>query len=88
MGPELIGSIFAGATGLLTVVFGYLLNRRKVETDHVARDVDAMHAEITELRERFNTALAHIYELRGAMSARGMPVPDMPDDLAARRRGA
>lgn len=86
MGPELIGSLFAGLTGLLTCVFGYLLNRRKVETDHVARDLDTLESEITELRDRFNAALAYVFELRGVMSAHSLPVPEMPDELKRRRK--
>ena len=86
MDPALIGSIFAGITGVLTVVTGYLLNRRKVETEHVANDVNELTAKLDDLRARLDAALSHIYELRGVMSARDLPVPAMPDELTARRR--
>lgn len=85
MDPALIGSIFAGITGLATVVTGYLINRQKVRTDLVASDIDQVEAELADLRERFDAALRHIYELRGAMTAAQMTVPELPDQLQARR---
>ena len=90
MDPALIGSIFAGITGLLTVITGYLLNCRKIETEHVADDVTTLNTELGDLRDRLDAALAHIYELRGVMTANHMPLPDLPDELTARRnrRGA
>lgn len=85
MDPALIGSIFAGITGLATVITGYLINRQKVRTDHVADEVGAVEAELVELRERFDAALRHIYELRAVMGANSLHVPDLPDELASRR---
>lgn len=88
MDPALIGSLFAGITGVLTVVTGYLLNRRKVETDAVVANVDDLTAEVDDLRTRYDAALSHIYQLRETMAAGGVPLPPIPDELTRRRRGA
>ncbi|MER7076644.1 hypothetical protein SAMN02982929_05294 [Saccharopolyspora kobensis] len=86
MDPALIGSIFAGITGLATVITGYLINRQKVRTDLVSADVGQVEAELADLRDRFEIALAHIYELRAAMGAHELHVPELPDELTLRRR--
>lgn len=90
MDPALIGAIFAGVTGVLTVITGYLLNRRKIETEAVADDVTTLNTELESLRTRLDAALAHIYELREDMARRGHEPPPIPDELTRRRdrRGA
>ena len=86
MDPALVGAVFAGITGVLTVVTGYLLNRRKIETAHVASDVTTLNTELDALRTRLDAALAHIYALREDMARHGHTPPDMPDELAYHRR--
>ncbi|PKW15914.1 hypothetical protein [Saccharopolyspora spinosa] len=85
MDPALIGSIFAGVTGVLTVLTGYALNKRKVETEQVSRDIGDLTSEVEDMRTRLDVALRHIYELRGVMTAAQIAVPELPDELQTRR---
>lgn len=81
MDPAVIGALASGLAVLITPVLGYLLNRQR----RTAVDIDELEDEIRELRNQFEAALRHIWQLREEMARHGHTPPAMPDELTSRR---
>lgn len=81
MDPALVTAIFAGLTGVIGACAAGLSSRQK----SVTRDVDALDDQVQAIQRQLEAALRHIWELRQELSANGLPVPPVPDELSRRR---